>query len=501
MRRFFFLSLAALALLLLLFFGLNLFDSAPAPEAPPAAPALKLEPGNGFLLLWGFAEPPGTDPLTPGYRARLLEFFSSRPRNHYYRSRYGQWLGRLNADYRRHWQGASIYFPQLQGEDVCVYFSSRRDRIAERRRQFAVPLQRYRLILQAGMLADFTPAGWEPPARSLLLATYTARLFAASRTLAALDGEWLRAVGDLLLAMSTGFRLIGGGSTLPVNSLGKAMVELSLRSLSSLLNRRECPPEAARLIRTGLPSRPAAEFGTGRVRTFNWVSFAAAIGRVKQEGIVDPYLLKDYFRRPAAFFALERFVAISGPRLFGAVHALAAYFLKEKETTAMLRAFWDDVGALEEEPPWKWRSAPLRQRRSPGAAAGPFWWLRNPLGKMMVMSAVPFHWPILQHYVYRSHELRARYELVRLLAAARLAAGPGMKLEPAALQRLLAAGERDPFSGLPYRYGRERGVLYSVGPDAADDAGSERPEIWRGSDIAVPMKFIASDLNGLTNKK
>jgi hypothetical protein len=493
MKRFFSLSLAALAFLFLLFFGLNLFDSAPAPEAPAVPLALKLEPGNGFFMIWGFAEPPETDPLSPAYRAQLLELFSARARNYFFRSRYGQWLGRLNAGYRRNWQGATIYFPQLQGEDVCAYFTTRRDRIAERRRQLAVPLQRYRQLLQAGKLADFTPVGWEPPARSLLLATYTARLFAAARTLAALDGEWLPSVGDLLEAMSTGFKMIGSGRTLPVNSLGKAMVELSLRSLASLLNRPECPPQAARLIRENLPARPAAEFGTGRVRTFNWVSFAAAIGRVKRDGIVDPYLLKDYFRRPAAFFALERFVAISGPRLFGAVHALAAYFLKENETAATMRAFWGGVGALEEEPPWKWRSVPLSQRRSPGTAAGPFWWLRNPLGKMMVMSAVPFHWPILQHYVYRSHELKVRYDLVRLLAAARRAAGPELKLTPAALQVQLAAGERDPFSGAPYLYSREQGVLYSVGPDAVDDNGREQPEIWRNSDIAVPIKFVISD--------
>jgi hypothetical protein len=115
------------------------------------------------------------------------------------------------------------------------------------------------------------------------------------------------------------------------------------------------------------------------------------------------------------------------------------------------------------------------------------------LGKMMVMSAVPFHWPILQHYVYRSHELKARYELVRLLAAARRAAGPELKLKSAALQKLLAAGELDPFSGAPYLYSREQGVLYSVGPDAVDDNGREQREIWRNSDIAVPINFVKSE--------
>lgn len=496
MKRFFTLFLAALAIFFLLFFGLNLFDSKPAPRAPAPTSALlagNLEAGNAFFMVWGFAEPPETDPLSPAYRGQLLELFAARARNYLFRSRYSQWLGRLNAGYRRHWQGATIYFPQLPGEDVCAYFASRRPGIAERRKQFAVPLRRYDQVLQAPLLVDFTPLSWEPPTRSLLLVTYTARLYAAARTLAALDGQWLPAAGDLLAAMTAGFTLIAGGRTLPANSLGKAMVELSLHSLASLLNRPDCPPGAARLVLESLPARPAAAFGTATVRAFNWASFVDAIDRVKKEGIVDPFLLKDFFRRPAAFFALERFVAISGPRLFGAVHALAVFFLKENETTAKLREYWEEVGALEEAPPWKWRLPPPLQRRSPGAPAGPFWWLRNPLGKMMVASAVPYNWPILQHYVYRSHELRVRYDLVRLLAAARLAAGAELRLGEAALRGQLAAGERDPFSGAPYRFSRELGVLYSIGPDAVDDHGRERSEIWRRSDIAVPINFVISD--------
>ncbi|HEX7503042.1 MAG TPA: hypothetical protein VF451_06450 [Acidobacteriota bacterium] len=496
MKRFFTLFLVVLAIFFLFLFGMNLFDSRPAPRAPAPDSAVlagHLEPGNGFFMIWGFAEPPEVDPLAPAYRGQLLELFDARTRNYLFRSRYSQWLGRLNAGYRRHWQGATIYFPQLPSEDICAYFVSRRSGIAERREQFAVPLQRYGRVLRAPVLTDFTPAGWEPPARSLLLATYTARLYVAARTLAALDGQWLPAAGDLLAAMPAGFKLIAGGRTLSANLLGKAMVELSLRSLASLLNRPDCPPAAARLVLENLPVRPAAAFGTAAVRAFNWVSFSAAIGRVKKDGIVDPFLLKDFFRRPAAFFALERFVAISGPRLFGAVHALAAFFLKENETTAMLRKYWEEVGALEEIPPWKWRLPPPLQRRSAGAPAGPFWWLRNPLGKMMVASAVPYNWPILQHYVYRSHELRVRYDLVRLLAAARLAAGAELKLSEAALRGQLAAGERDPFSGAPYRFSRELGMLYSIGPDAVDDNGREQPEVWRRSDIAVPIKFVISN--------
>jgi hypothetical protein len=270
---------------------------------------------------------------------------------------------------------------------------------------------------------------------------------------------------------------------------------LSLRTLGSLLNRNDCPDAMVRRILERLTARPMAEFGTAEARTFAWMSFASALERVKKDKIVDPFLLKDYFRDPADFYTLERFVVISGPLLFGAVHALAAFFLKKNESAAALRAFWEDVGRLEETPPFLWGSSPRpASRLGIVLDLGPFWWLRNPLGKIMVRSAVPFTWLVLQHYVYRSHGLKVRYDLTRLLARARLQAGRNMRLDQAVLKILLAsADERDPFSGDPFLFSRELGMLYSVGPNRLDDGGREQPALWRNSDIAVPLKFVNRD--------
>jgi hypothetical protein len=494
MKRWVFGGLILAVLFLLFFLSINLFDAGPAPltEAPSPPPA-RLEDGRGFFLLWGFAEPPGTDPASEAYGRQVLDLFTGPRRDAHSRSRFGLWLARQNADYRQYWQGASLHFPQSQGQDVASYFTARGAQVAARQERFSLLLERYRGILRAGEVRDFTPLGWVFPARSLQLATHAAKLFAASRVLAALDGGWLPAGVELMDAVDAGFRLIAAGRTLAVNALGKSMVELSLRALASLLNRPECPPEFARLIVERMPGRPPRDFGTAAVRAFALAGFAASLEQVKKEGIVDPFLLKDFFRQPAAFFAVERFLAIAGANVFRTAHALAAFFVQKNESVAMMRAFWAEVGALEETPPWRWRSSPLRLRRSPGAAAGAFWWLRNPLGKMMVNSAVPFHWPILQHYVNRSHELRARYELTRLLARARLEADGGAGMTEAALLRLLAAGEKDPFSGLPHRFSAGQRSLYSVGADTADDGGRERPEVWRDSDIAVPINFVKSE--------
>ena len=496
MKRWAFGILAGVTLFLLFLLGLNLFDTGTGPDSaspPLPQPPASLEPGGCFFILWGFAEPPGTDPSAEAYGRQVSELLASPRRDSHSRARFGLWLTRLNADYRQYWQGASFYFP-LQGEEIASYFAAHRAQVAERQERFSILLRRYRGVLQAGEMRDFTPQGWEFPSRSYLLAANVAKLFAASRVLAALDGDWLQAGEELLEAADAGFRLIASGRTLTVNTLGKSMVELSLSALASLLNRPECPPRLARLVLERLPDRPARDFGTAAVRSFMLAGFAAALERVKTEGIVDPFLLKDYFRDPATFFALERLVAISGPRPFAVFHALAAFFVQKNESIAMMRAFWEEVGALEETPPWRWKATPLRRRRTSGAAAGPFWWLRNPVGKMMVSSAVPFNWPILQHYVYRSHELKARFDLTRLLVRARLALDEGMKLDEVRLSRLLSAdGSLDPFGGRAYRFSRERQALYSVGADRRDNFGREKPDVWRDSDIAVPIRFVTRE--------
>lgn len=501
MRRLVFAAVAAALLFILFFLGLNLFDTGPAPAAPGAGatrmPAANLEPGNLFFVLWGFAEPPETDPLSPEYRLRVLELFAARyrPSQRLSRSPYGQWLARLSAAGARHWQGANLLFPQEAAEDLGGFFHSQRGRIRELGLRFAPLQSRFRRLLGAGALQDFTPLNWDCPPRSLQLATFAAKLHAASALLAALDGCWPQAADDLLDELDAGLRLLASARTIRANALGRAMVELALRSLAALLNRRECPPGLAQRVLERLTERPVAAFGTASARAFQLQSFQAAVARIKRERIVDPMLLKDFFRQPAAFYALERFVAISGAGVFSAVHALAAFLLQENETMALMRGFWDDVGRLEAVPPWRAGADDLpRLRGAPGRGRpAPLWWLRNPLGKMVARSAVPYAWPVLRQYVLRGHETRARYELTRLLARARLASERDGGLGGEELGRLLAVAAPDPFSGRPFRYGRDTATLYSLGADAEDNGGRERLELWRDSDIAVPIRFVSGD--------
>ncbi|MBU4404531.1 MAG: hypothetical protein L6428_15990 [Candidatus Aminicenantes bacterium] len=73
-------------------------------SARPQAADAALGPDNGFFILWGFAEPPDSDPAGQAYRGLLLDLFAARAKDFRSRSPYGQWLARLNLGYREHWQ-------------------------------------------------------------------------------------------------------------------------------------------------------------------------------------------------------------------------------------------------------------------------------------------------------------------------------------------------------------------------------------------------------------
>ena len=153
----------------LVFLGLNLFDSRTAPglagRSAGVPLAANLEPGNGFFIVWGFAEPPETDPLArrlPPPGAGTVQ--RARPTDYLFRSPYGQLAGapehRLRAGTGR---GPNVYFPKLPGRGCLRLFRvpPRPDRgaaAAFRPAAAALPA-----VLQAGELEDFTPLGWECP--------------------------------------------------------------------------------------------------------------------------------------------------------------------------------------------------------------------------------------------------------------------------------------------------------------------------------------------------
>ena len=87
-------------------------------------------------------------------------------------------------------------------------------------------------------------------------------------------------------------------------------------------------------------------------------------------------------------------------------------------------------------------------------------------------------WPALNAFFQSNYRCEAELAATRLIVACRRYEKDHGKL-PAALDDLapkyLDAVPRDPFDGRPMRYDKKRAIIYSIGIDLIDSAGSEKP--------------------------
>lgn len=492
MRRCFFLLLLAPLLIFLFFLLLNLSDNREIPSPPgwfsrePSAPAAMPGEANGFTLLWAFAEAPGVDFRSAGTRQRIAEMAAPDLPDGDYRRKYFQWSSERRNVYNLYWKNFSLYFPRKPEEDPCGYFSGRRTEILSLKEKYGLLLRRYDLLLTSGTIGDFTLPGRDFPLNNLILINNTCRLFLAGKLLEAMEGQWRETVEEIARNIELGRRIIAGSGIYQVHQLGKNMVDLSLRSLCSLMNRDGFPRELYPRLLERLPVLSSAAFGTLPVIDFEFRNFSLAVERMKRESRIDPYMLKDYFGNSVGFFTVERLINTGQWQAGKIINPVLSLFLKKKETLDLYASFWSRIRWLELHPPYQWPPGQSDSRFDP--TARPLWWLRNALGKMMVRSAVPFPWVAINNHVYRTHLLKARYDLTRILAEWHSRRQPGEDPQ-AVLGELDAFRDPDPFSGEPYRVNPEKMVIYSIGSDRTDNGGTEQVNYLRDSDIAVPYSF------------
>ena len=492
MRRCFFLLLLAPPLIFLFILIINMPDQGEIPgpagrfDRESSAPTAMPGDDNGFFLLWTFAEAPGVDFRSAETRQRIAEMADPEIAEGDYRRNYYQWSSEHRDVYNQYWKYFNFYFPRKPDEDPCGYFSGRRMEILNLKTKYGLLLKRYGLLLRSGIIGDFTLPGRDFPLNNLVLINNTCRLFLADKLLGAMEGRWRETVEEIAQNIELGLRIIGGSRIYPVHQLGKNMVDLSLRSLCSLMNRNDFPRELYSRLLERLPVLSSAAFGTLPVIEFEFRNFSLAVERMKRESRIDPYMLKDYFRNSVGFFTVERLINSGQWQAGKIINPVLSLFLKKKETLDLYASFWNRIRWLEAHPPYQWPPGQSDGRFDP--TARPLWWLRNAFGKMMVRSAIPFPWVAINNHVYRTHLLKARYDLTRILAEWHSRRQPGE--DPlAVLREVEAFRDPDPFSGKPYRVNPEKMVIYSIGSDREDNGGTEQVNYLRDSDITVPYFF------------
>jgi hypothetical protein len=159
-----------------------------------------------------------------------------------------------------------------------------------------------------------------------------------------------------------------------------------------------------------------------------------------------------------------------------------AVFFKKNETKNYLFRFYSQMIATEQQEPCKWDGETLKMLFKPARAKGSFWWLRNPVGKILFDIATPN----LVTIMHKSHRIRALYEMTRILAELHMKYSPE-KSVPEILKELETYKSTDPGSGKPYKWEPEKKLLYSIGTDGTDNKGIYKPSSREDSDFFIPV--------------
>jgi len=461
-------ALAGLAFFAVLV-ALNRFDKPQAPDGTGERDLLpaSLEPGNGAFWLLFLGEPE-SEGLDVGRKA----------------PEYGRLLGRLERVERltwqvsprtkslgvRYWQMiAEIPFPRLPVQDWPGFLRTERGRLTGLRSSLVVLLGRFGRMIRSETVADFGyGVEWD---RSYALTSFvqaTARLHAALALLDAEDGRWPLAAGELLAAFGFGDRLTAAAQSFFFYTLGRSILEAALDGLGGLLSLPGCPPEIRASLLEALPPLSGPRFSArgALVGEFLWISERVERGdRWLQSELAFREILPGRSgerTRMAVNILLGREL---GPATYTRLREAAFdLFLMKNRTRGYFRDALSWLLALDAAPPFRWGALKGAPQSFRGPAPG---WLWNPSGKLLYESLDPVR---QKRSIERGHLTRALYDLIRISASS----GSSTAI--------------DPFSGRPYGWDEDRGLLWSVGVDGQDDRGD--PE----KDLVLPVRKSVSRL-------
>ena len=139
-------------------------------------------------------------------------------------------------------------------------------------------------------------------------------------------------------------------------------------------------------------------------------------------------------------------------------------FLQKSRTKNYYFDYISKCIEYEKLPPFQWKSNNLNARNLQNE---PLWWLQNSTGKFIFCNELK---PNFQLNILISHKTKILYDLTRIAAELHLKYSNKTPVKEIfnSLESLQAT---DPYSGKPYKWNKEKNILYSVGPNRIDDLG------------------------------
>lgn len=446
-----------LGVLLLLFVVFNLFDAGVNPGAFTAKdiPSATFAKANGYYRLWTLSEPPGTDiesdEVTDRYR-RLFDpaFDNEKYIREFDHSEYREGAGEYSNKLRVDW-------PSFREGDWKASLLSQREAIESAKIDAGFLLERYRKMIHSEVFEDFTSFTIKAHTPNLLVWLRTSKMYTAGLTLEAVDGNWEPAVNALLRQVGFYKKAVKGSRILFVNLISKAMMKNALYSLAFLMNLEECPADIFRRVHEGLSPITYEEFGNRTCFIGEYLMW---------DSFVEKDIYNEYGVKPA--------------------HVFIALFMQKNRTK---RYHFDMIKELvdnEAVPPYKWdfdlAEGPPRMDKS--IFSGWFWWLRNPIGKVVYMNT----WsPNFLSTILKGYHLKTVYDMTRISAELHLKYTPGKPVEEILNGLETYRTLMDPCSGKPYIWNGKKQVLYSLGTDRDDDGAKSILVTSMDTDFVLPV--------------
>jgi hypothetical protein len=450
--------------LIVLYIGINLFDEGLRPGVYTEKDLLpaSFDKNNGYYILWGLSEPGDVDVQSEAYTREIRQLFEPGPQGEMH-------LGNFNAkDYKSQFASYAkairkIKFPVSSREDWLTVIMPQAEEVEKAREACSLVLKRYEDLLTTPAFEDFTMPTFDTPIPNLMAWLMAAKLYTAVRTIEAVEGNWEASVQALLRHISFGKKAISHSRILIGNLIGKAVTNISLQGLASILNHRECPGSIYSMVLSGMPDLKYEEYGTGNAfigECLSCFDIIDTVGSSESPGIIDD---------EGGFHLLQMLPE--------------AIFLKENQTKNYFFDFYSMLIAFEKQDPHQWNRNTYKKTKESLKAKGAFRWLRNPLGKIILDIAIPNI-----AIIFKSYRTRTYYEMTRILAELHMKYSPGKPVEDI-LKELESYQSLDPCSGKPYVWEPVKKVLYSIGTDGVDNEGVEKLNEEKGSDFVIPVVF------------
>ncbi|MCP4146125.1 MAG: hypothetical protein GY757_00105, partial [bacterium] len=203
-------------------------------------PAASFAKNNGFYILWGLPEAPEVDLKSDAFIKKLRDMFEPREGNDVYMKGFD-----LRA-YKKKFERYKLKFRELELSlstlgDVCEEVEGKRAHFVSFDPDMKVLYDRMQMMIDSEVFEDFLPVHAEAPLPNLLAWLYAAKFYTGANIHKALEGEWEQGVSNLLDLVDFSKKAVKSSRFLIVNLISKALLEIPLNAINSIMNRKECP--------------------------------------------------------------------------------------------------------------------------------------------------------------------------------------------------------------------------------------------------------------------